>query len=273
VSTDALDAPVTAPVAPPKRKKKRRRRRFSLNGLAIQLSAFALSFTLVALLVVSGSQQAFVQENEAVTNYVPIGTTEAPPGAARRRTPASAPSPAAPSAGSETASETLPEPEPEVAPLPTTAPEVPSTVITLDDSDAGTAMFGIETTLAPGVRSARCIEVDYSGNAAPEAVRLYAVNAVGGLAPYLDLIVEMGTAAAGSFGSCGTFVPGTTLYSGTLAGFATAHSGYASGLPTWAPTEDAAVRAFRFTVEVQDVAAAEGKTVAFGFSWETRDES
>ena len=46
----------------------RRRRRFSLNGLAIQLSAFALSFTLVALLVVTGSQAAFVEENESVTD-------------------------------------------------------------------------------------------------------------------------------------------------------------------------------------------------------------
>src|SRR5687768_18560569 len=64
--------------AQPVRRAKRRRRRFSLNGLAIQLSAFALSFTLVALLVVSGSQAAFVEENEAVTNYVPIGQTEPP---------------------------------------------------------------------------------------------------------------------------------------------------------------------------------------------------
>ena len=77
---------------PPKRKKKRRRRSFSLNGLAIQLSAFALSFTLVALLVVSGSQQAFVEENEAVTDYVPIGTDGSRRrGGARPRTPAAVP--------------------------------------------------------------------------------------------------------------------------------------------------------------------------------------
>ena len=257
MSTDLVEAPT---VAPPPRKKKRRRRRFSLNGLAIQLSAFALSFTLVALLVVSGSQQAFVEENETVTNYVPIGTTAAPSGV-HARPHAAVPPAAAP---------TTPEP----APVSEPAPEMPSTVVTLADSDAGTAMFGTETTLAPGFTSARCIEVDYSGNAgAPSPVRLYAAPADGDLAPYLDLRIEMGTASSGSFGSCGTFVPEERLYSGTLADFAAAHPAYASAVPTWQPTEKSPTRAFRFTVEVQDVAVAEGKSVAFGFSWETREQS
>jgi hypothetical protein len=263
MSADLLAAPPRAPVPPPKRKRKRRRRRFSLNGLAIQLSAFALSFTLVALLVVSGSHQAFVKENEAVTNYVPIGTTATPPGGARRHTAAAVPSPVA----------STPAPEEPVLPTAAPTPEVPSTVIRLDDSDAGTAMFGTETTLAPGVTSARCIEVDYSGNAsAPDAVRLYAATAKGDLASYLDLTIDLGTAAAGSFGSCGSFVADESLYRGTLAGFAQAHPDYARGVRTWTPTERVATRAFRFTVEVQDLPVAEGRTVAFGFSWETREE-
>lgn len=49
---------------------RRRRFRFSLNGLAIQLSAFALSFTLVALLVVSSSHAAFVDQSQNVLNHV-----------------------------------------------------------------------------------------------------------------------------------------------------------------------------------------------------------
>ena len=84
------------PHGPPAEPAKRRRRRFSLNGLAIQLSAFALSFTLVALLVVSGSQAAFVEENEAVADYVPIGAT-APP--ERTTTPAGRPRPDAAAPG------------------------------------------------------------------------------------------------------------------------------------------------------------------------------
>src|SRR5688572_30728378 len=79
--TPAPGAPADGPAARPAR---RRRRRFSLNGLAIQLSAFALSFTLVALLVVSGSQAAFVEESEVLADYVPIGAA-APPSEEGRR--------------------------------------------------------------------------------------------------------------------------------------------------------------------------------------------
>ncbi|MDP9407968.1 MAG: hypothetical protein M3P95_08890 [Actinomycetota bacterium] len=42
----------------------------SPNGLAIQMSAFALSFILVALLVVTSSQAAFVAQNDNTTNTV-----------------------------------------------------------------------------------------------------------------------------------------------------------------------------------------------------------
>jgi hypothetical protein len=267
VSTELLEAPadgrLRAPAPKPK-KKKRRRRRFSLNGLAIQLSAFALSFTLVALLVVSGSQAAFVEESEAITNYVPIGTTAPPEDGGSDWTPRS-PSPSSPAPTSEPpAEEPEPEPEPE---------EVPSTVVELADSDAGTAMFGVETTLAPGVRSERCIEVAYGGNVDPQPVQLYAATAVGDLAPYLDLSVEIGDAAAGAFGNCDTFVPSATLYQGTLATFAAAHDGWATGVPTWDPGAEAEARTFRFTVSVQDDPLAEGRSVAFGFSWETRDEA
>lgn len=62
--------------APTKPGRKRRRRAFSLNGLAIQLSAFALSFTLVALLVVSSSRSAFVDQNENTLNQVTGGEVD-----------------------------------------------------------------------------------------------------------------------------------------------------------------------------------------------------
>jgi hypothetical protein len=47
-----------------------RRRGRSLNSLAIQLSAFALTFILIALLVVTSSRAAFVAQNENTTNQV-----------------------------------------------------------------------------------------------------------------------------------------------------------------------------------------------------------
>jgi hypothetical protein len=48
----------------------RRRRGRSLNSLAIQLSAFALTFILIALLVVTSSRAAFVAQNDNSTNSV-----------------------------------------------------------------------------------------------------------------------------------------------------------------------------------------------------------
>src|SRR4051812_15910510 len=42
----------------------------SLNGLALQLSAVALSFIVIALLVVTSSRAAFVAQNDNVTNQV-----------------------------------------------------------------------------------------------------------------------------------------------------------------------------------------------------------
>ena len=262
MTADLLARPAVVP--PPPRRKKRRRRRFSLNGLAIQLSAFALSFTLVALLVVSGSQQAFVEENEAVTNYVPIGTAAPSSERGRPRTSTSVPP--------VSADPTTPPVEPTPTPEPVLeVPEVPSTVIRLDDTDAGTAMFGAATVLAPGVTSDRCIQVDYSGNVAAQPVRLYAAAAVGALAPYLDLTVDIGAATDDAFGDCGTFVSTGRLYSGTLAAFAGDHGSYATGLETWHPGRDGDIRTFRFRVSVHDDPVAEGRAVEFGFSWETRD--
>jgi hypothetical protein len=48
----------------------RRRSGRSLNSLAIQVSAFALTFILVALLVVTSSRAAFVAQNDNSTNQV-----------------------------------------------------------------------------------------------------------------------------------------------------------------------------------------------------------
>lgn len=270
MSTDLLLPPAEAPVAAPKRRKRRKRFRFSLNALAIQLSAFALSVTLVALLVVSGSQAAFVEESEALQEYVPIGATEAPKSTSPRRP---APPPAPPAAAPPETPVPAPEPTPSPEPSPQPAPTVPSTVVRLSDNAAGTSMFGAETVLAPGTPSERCIVVSYTGDPAPQPVRLYAATVAGDLAPYLDLVVDIGEARAGAFGDCGTFTPARRLYSGTLAGFGAAHDGWSAGIDTWDPAGGKETRAFRFAVTVQDVAVAEGRSVRFGFSWEARDES
>ena len=244
----------------------RRRRRFSLNGLAIQLSAFALSFTLVALLVVTGSQAAFVEENDSVTNYVPIGTPapvdDLEP---RRPTPVRAPAATTPPPPPEE----LPVEVPDEVPVEDRAPEPVETVV-LADNDAGSAMFTDGATLAPGTPLDRCIQVAYQGAEASEPVHLYAAAISGDLASYLDVVIEVGADAPGSFGSCDGFVSADEVYRGTLADFAALHPDYDTGLPTWEPAASGEVRNYRFTVSVRDDPAAAGRSVSFGFSWESR---
>ena len=264
--------------AQPVRRAKRKRFRFSLNGLAIQLSAFALSFTLVALLVVSGSKAAFVEESEVLADYVPIGAGASPSPTSEGRRPSRPAVPAASDAPEVPPVEDPPvllvdepviEEEVEGEPAEEPVEEIEVEIeVELSDSDAGTAMFGGETLL-PGVPLDRCIEVNYSGADNPGPVLLYAATASGDLAPYLDLTIHMGSAAAGAFGSCGSFSASQSIYTGTLAGFASAHSDYATGRFTWNPSDAQETRSFRFRLTVQDVPAAAGKSASFGFTWRT----
>jgi hypothetical protein len=249
------------PVAP-KAPRKRRRRAFSLNGLAIQVSAFALSFTLVALLVVGSSRAAFVEENETVTERVPVGAVDEPvplgPGGGSggpERSRPSHPRPSAPSA------ETPVPVEPE-------NPGPPVTQLFLTDDAAGTAMFTDDRGLVPGVPEQRCIRVTIDGDDPAGPVSLYAADVQGPLAAYLDLVVETGP--DGAFGDCSGFVPDSVLYDGTLADFGAGHGAFDSGLTAWEPAAPAESRSFRFTVAVRDVPEAEGLTAGFGFTWETR---
>jgi hypothetical protein len=237
---------------------RKRRFRFSLNGLAIQLSAFALALTLVALLVVSGSQAAFVEPSEVLKNYVPIGTTAPTEGNARR------PTAVRPAVAPPTVSE---------APVPPPTgerrePELPDAEIELTDTAAGTALFGNETLL-PGIAVERCIAVTFVGTVDVDPVRLYAASNGGDLAPYLDLTISMGEPATAGASTCSGFAPAEILYSGTLEGFATTHTSYATGRMTWHPSKRAETRGFRFRLCVRDVPAAAGKTATFGFSWRT----
>src|SRR5215213_9607935 len=106
--TELVDRP--AATSPARTKRRRRRFRFSLNGLALQLSAFAVSSTLVALLVVTGSQAAFVEPNETLTEYVPIGTPTPTDDGPRRP------------GGRQPAAPAVPTPEPTPEPTPVATP-------------------------------------------------------------------------------------------------------------------------------------------------------
>jgi hypothetical protein len=208
-SESATDSPIEG-------RRTRRRRAFSLNGLAIQLSAFALSFTLVALLVVSSSRAAFVDQNENTLNQLTGGEVE------------------------------------------------------LSDNDSGTALFTSEDGLAPGETVQRCIRVTYQGNVDPVPVKLYAASTSGALAPYLDLAIEIGPDSGSAFGSCAGFAPTGTVYSGTLAGFGSSATDFASGRTTWDPAGPDETRTFRFSLTLGTDPAASGASASFGFTWEAR---
>ena len=193
-----------------------RRRGRSRNSLVIQLSAFALTFILVALLVVTSSRAAFVAQNDNSTN------------------------------------------------------QVTSAAVALTDNDNGTAMFNGVTGLMPGTTEERCIDVTYTGTIDPTAVMLFASGTpTGDLAPYLDVTIQVGTDTTPAFRDCTGFVSAGTLYTGTLANFASTRTSYANGLSTWNPAGNE-TRTFRFAISVQDNNAAAGLTSTFGFTWETR---
>lgn len=194
-----------------------RRRGRSLNGLAIQLAAGALSFVLIALLVVTSSRAAFVAQNDNTGN------------------------------------------------------SVSSASILLADNDSTTAMFNNVTGMIPGTPVDKCIDVTYTGTIDPTAVMLYASGTPTlDLAPYLDLTIEIGADTPAPFRDCTGFTPTATLYTGTLATFASAKNSYGTGVSAWDPSTTGEVRTFRFRLTVQDNALAANKSTTFGFSWETR---
>jgi hypothetical protein len=195
----------------------RRRRGRSLNGLAIQLAAGALSFVLIALLVVTSSRAAFVAQNDNIGN------------------------------------------------------SVTSASIVLADNDSSTAMFNNVTGMIPGTPVDKCIDVTYTGTVDPTAVMLYASGTPTlDLAPYLDLTIEIGADTPAPFRDCTGFTPTATLYTGTLAAFASAKTNYTNGVSAWDPSVTGEVRTFRFRLSVQDNPLAANKSTTFGFSWETR---
>ncbi|MFJ4294995.1 hypothetical protein ACRQ4C_03560 [Curtobacterium sp. SP.BCp] len=147
--------------------------------------------------------------------------------------------------------------------------------VALTDDDNNTALF-TATGLKPGSTGTNCIAVTSTGSL-PSTVKLYGTNAAttNALATNINLTVEQGT--GGGFGSCTGFTPATTsgtLYSGTVAGFGSASTNFATGVGTWAPTGTASeTRVYRFSYTVPTSApnSIQGGTAALGFTWEAQN--
>lgn len=91
--------------------------------------------------------------------------------------------------------------------------------------------------------------------------------ATGDLQPYLGLKIERGT--GGGFGTCAGF-SGSTVYNGTLAAFATAATGFTTGVGAWAPATSTASQVYRITLTLSTDPAAAGLSASGTFTWEAR---
>lgn len=147
--------------------------------------------------------------------------------------------------------------------------------VVLTDDDSGSALFAL-TNLRPGSSGSRCVAVTSTGTL-PSAVKLYATDAVTtkSLASSISWTVTQGS--GGTYSSCSGFTPsatGATLYSGTLAGFTAAATGYGTGVGSWAPTGGAAeTRTFQlaYTLSASTPDTAQGGTASFGLTWEAQN--
>ena len=147
--------------------------------------------------------------------------------------------------------------------------------VVLSDDDSGSALFSL-TNLKPGASGSRCIAVTSTGTL-PSAVKLYAtdVSTSKGLATYLSWTVTQGT--GGTYSSCSGFSAlssGSSVYSGTLAGFTGSATGYGSGVGSWAPTGNASdTRTFQlsYTLSSSTPDSAQGGTASFGLTWEAQN--
>jgi hypothetical protein len=150
-----------------------------------------------------------------------------------------------------------------------------SGTVALSDDDTNTALF-TASNLKPGATGTKCIAVTSTGSLA-STVKLYGTGAAttNALSTYVNLTITQGT--GGTFGSCTGFTPlgtGSSVFSGTLAGFASSATAFASGLGTWAPTGTGSeTRVFQlvYTLDPAVPNSAQAGTAALGFTWEAQN--
>ena len=149
--------------------------------------------------------------------------------------------------------------------------------VTLTDDDGGTspttgtAMF-TASKLKPGSTGTKCIVVTSTSDVAA-GLKVYStgVTTTNALSTHLNLTVEQGT--GGTFGSCTGFTSASTAFTGTLAGFGTAATGFANGVGATALTgTPPETRSYRFTYTLDAAApnTVQNGTAAATFVWEAQ---
>lgn len=142
--------------------------------------------------------------------------------------------------------------------------------VVLGDDDAGGVMFNL-SGMTPGSTATKCVNVTYTGSIAAN-VKLYGSVGGTGLAPYLDVVVDVGTSATGGATfSCTGFASGTNLFTNTLSTFGATHTNHANGLAGFAGATNPTSKSYRFTITLQDANAAQGLTASSTFTWEAQN--
>ena len=136
------------------------------------------------------------------------------------------------------------------------------TALTLD-TDAGSSPLFRADRMSPGAVVTNCVRVRFQGANPSGALGVYASANDSGLAPLLGMTVEAGQ--GGGFGNCTGFVPSGTVYSGTLADFASAHGDPSRSLPVDSLTGTGAV-SFRFVFHLDD-RSMQGLHAEATFGW------
>lgn len=154
--------------------------------------------------------------------------------------------------------------------------------VTLTDDDGLVALFSVDA-MEPGQIETGCLQVSYDGTiTTPSAVKVYgggftdvtgADGASVGLSDHLLVTIEEGSNAV--FNDCSTFTPSATVLTSTaLATFNTNNGDYATGVGTWTPIATGEVRAYRVTVELDELTpdTEEGAgTTGVAFVWEVQN--
>jgi hypothetical protein len=150
----------------------------------------------------------------------------------------------------------------------------------LSDNDAGSALYNVSNK-KPGDTAQGCIKLTYTGSLAA-TVKLYTTSSIGALGPYLDMTVEKGTQTGSpSFPSCSGFTPDSTIYTGTLANFASTKTSFSNGVSAFPGSQTAwnqnDTLVYRITLTLQDNASANGgasplSSGSHSFTWEAQNQ-
>jgi predicted ribosomally synthesized peptide with SipW-like signal peptide len=152
--------------------------------------------------------------------------------------------------------------------------------VVLEDNDGGSALYSL-TAAKPGESKASCIKVTYKGSL-PATVKLFTPSTIGELGPFVNLKIEAGTQASGTFPSCegfAAFGTGGTLFEGTLSAFATEKDSFANGISTFPTgttkweTNNTVVYRVTATLSASAPDTAQGKTTgAHIIRWEAQNQ-